>query len=140
MKDIKTLFRDSDGKMTMTVGETGSFVSGVERLAQHVTNILLTDKNTNILHPNAGADLKSITSVGASSGSDVEMKKSQIVAGVMATENYIRDSQSGEPLTDDEKLLSLNIVRLQYNTSSREWNIDILIETVSGDVFIATIN
>lgn len=140
MLDLKTLFKGDDGKMSMTVGERGISVSGVEKLAQHVTNILLTDPGHNYINPGVGAGIKAIIEYGGSSHTDISSKKSEITAGIMDTETFIKSSQIGEPLSDDEKLLSLKIARLQYNTNTREWLIDVIVSTVAGSVFIATIN
>ena len=140
MKDLKTLFRASDGEMTMSIGDTGKSVSGVERLAQKITNLLLTDKNSNFWHPSVGAGIRKILSSGSSSDSDVASKKSSVVAGIMSAETYVIDSQDSEPLSDDEKLSSLQVVKLEYNRTTRNWDIDILIETVSGLAYVTSIN
>jgi hypothetical protein len=138
--DIKTLFKKSDGEVVMTIGSTGEPVSGVEKLAQYVTNILLTDTGSNIIHPNVGGNIKKITTLGGSAGSDISQKKAEITTGVMNTERFIINTQLGLNISNDEKLLSLKIVLLEYNKDTREWKIDILIETVAGTVYIASIN
>lgn len=140
MKDIKTLFRESDGEMTMTVGPLGESSTGIDELSQRVTNILLTDPGESLYNPGVGGGIKRITASSGSSGSNVEVQKAQITAAIMDTESYIIKGQIGEGLLDEEKLKSLTVARLLYNGSSREWIIDIVIESVAGVVSFTTIS
>jgi hypothetical protein len=140
MRDIKTLFRQSDGEMIMTLGAIGENSTGIHELVQRVTNILLTDPGESLYNTGVGAGIKRITSSSGSSGSNAEAQKSQITAAVMDTETYIIKGQIGEALTDEEKLKSLTIARLLYNGTSREWIIDIIVETAAGTISVATIS
>ncbi len=140
MKDIKTLFKDSSDEMIMEIGQTGASVTGIEELAQRVINIILTDPGESLYNTGVGAGIKKITNSSGSSGSNTEAKKSEITAAIMNTESYIIKSQIGEPLSDEEKLRSLKISRLLYNATSREWAIDVIIESEAGAVYSATIS
>ncbi len=140
MIDLKTLHKKDNSEMEMTVGQIGESVYGIEKLAQHVTNVLLTDPGTNLHYPAVGAGIKKITSIGSSNSLSMGSKKAQITAGVMETEKYIIRTQTGTDLPDDEKLLSLQIIKLEYTVEQREWFIDILVKSVYGSTYIATIN
>ena len=108
-------------------------IEGNPSVEQLVAKILLTDPNTDLFTPSAGAGMRKIATRPVTAQS-LNTRKSEIMLAVLRCQEQIISSQAGWDLPPSEKLSELEIVALDYSSNSLTWTVDLEVHMEDGNV------
>jgi phage baseplate assembly protein W len=115
-----------------TFGKRTKTVSGILKLVQMVTKLMLTTPGTDHFSPELGTVIPSLLKRGVSHSS-VQVIKMDIMASLQDLERQIQDIQAAEVIPDDERLQDVITRRVEYLPASAEWIIEISISSLAGE-------
>ncbi len=137
--DLKVLQRNSDTTMDFTTGDSAIKVAGINKLVQQVVKIMLTTPGTDQWDLGVGGGIKSIVA-NISGSDDAQEAKAKIAVAVMGTERYLIDEQMGYNISNEEKLRSLSLDRVEFNEKDSSWVIRVKLLNMAGDMTLLTID
>jgi len=113
------------------MGQSPKAVTGVHKLAQFVTKLLLTTQGSDSFDPNYGSSLlfQLRTPKGLTELADIQ---SNINIHIRDVKRQIIRSQVNSRLPSDERLRDLRIQRFLFNESSLKMEIDLALVSEAG--------
>jgi len=140
MKDIKTFSRNTDSSLDMTIGSQVTEVTGIDKLAQMIVNIILTETGSDTFNPDIGTSVKALATKISSDKSSLEEANRILAIDIVKIEAYIKKSQGNSELPDSEKLLSLKVLQSSYNVTLSEWTLSLLVTSLSSETTVINID
>ena len=109
-------------------------VEGIQKLIQQVVKTLLSEKASNRFAPAEGGGL--LNSLGGGMGADAGARLATAVQeAVTATSEHIIAAQTGSSVSLEERLLSLTMTGLSFNSSTQEVSATLRLITYAGSDF-----
>ncbi len=135
MKSLQIAFPDSDGRLGygLFVSGQSKAVSGNPAIEQLAAKLLLTDIGTDLQNPTLGGSLRERTAQYVTRDT-LRARVSEIGRSVVLVENQIRSTQAGLTLPAAERLLSIDIEKLDYEFSTSAWTIRLHLRMEDGNV------
>lgn len=118
-------------KMDFTLGVRSKTVSGILKLVQMVTKMLLTTPGTDLSFPKAGTPIQSLVQRGVTK-SNAQTIKMDVMVAIQDVERQIQDFQAAAVIPDDERLQEIQIRNVEYAVESAEWMIEISVLSQAG--------
>jgi phage baseplate assembly protein W len=118
--------------MSFTFGVKTKPVSGVLKLVQMVTKLMLTTPGTDKFAIETGTIVQNLLKRAVTSGS-AQLMKMEVTVSLRDLERQINDIQGSESIPDDERLKELNIRRVEFLPASTEWIIEISVLSEAGE-------
>jgi len=109
-------------------------VEGIQKLIQQVVKILLSEKASNRFAPAEGGGL--LSSLGSGMGDESSARLATAVQeAVTATSEHIIAAQTSSRVSLEERLLSLTMTGLSFNSSTQEVSATLRLITYAGSDF-----
>lgn len=118
-------------KVGFTLGTRSKKVSGILRLVQLVSKLLLTTPGTDAFRPDLGTVIPLLAKRGVSAAS-INVIKTDITISLQDLERQIVDLQATEPIPDDERLQEIVIRNVEFVSNISEWIIDLSVLSQAG--------
>lgn len=119
-------------KIQFTFGKRSNTVSGILKLVQMISKMLLTTPGSDFFAANVGTIVKGLFRRGAKPSS-IQLLKMEIMVSIQDLERQIQDIQAGEAIPDDERLREIQIRTVEFLPVSGEWTIQISILSEAGE-------
>jgi phage baseplate assembly protein W len=119
-------------KEIFTFSRKPRIFSGVHKLAQSISKVLLTAPGSDRYSPELGSGL--LTSLNSPVGrNELEEARRDISISVSVLEDRLIAAQTGLTLPADEKLQSLDIVLIDFDFSDGGWDIRLRVVSEAGN-------
>jgi len=139
-KSLVVVYLDSDG--VVQFGFRNSIpeaVKGTQLLLQNIIIRLFTTSGSNGFEgEDLGGNLYSIIGAGYAPG-DESLLRNSFSMGFEAIEQQIKEEQQGQTILDSERLESLTLRSVEYNTKTFTWTITAKVYTAAGTSSLFTI-
>ena len=138
--DLKiNVITDIDGYTRFKLDDTSTKkVTGIRSLVQIVAHALLSTPLTDIFRQDWLGGLQSRVP-GAIDIRRINEYKSEIAQVVADVERQIKSEQSGYDLPDSERLVSIDILRIEFFPFDQRWELDVRVVSESGESVTLTV-
>lgn len=112
---------------------TSKVVNGNRAVEQHLIKLLLTDPGTDLFNPTLGAGLNKAIRTPVTEH-NLQTVKADIGQAIIRAQGQMVSSQAGLTIPASERLLSVDIRRLEFDDSNRVWKIELKMNMEDGNV------
>ena len=114
------------------MGASSRTVTGIHKLAQFVSKLLLTTKGSDLFDPDYGASLLTLLR-DPRSLTELEDIKSMVAVHMRDVRRQVIASQTNLSLPADERLKDLQLIRVDFNENELKFEIDLRLISEAGD-------
>lgn len=122
MIDLKVQIVQRDGVVEFKFAPHPSVSTGIDRLTQLVSKLLLTKAGSDVFFPKIGGGVDNLLPSVQGADRSLEARVGSIVKNV---ESQIQEIQAAQRLPPEEKLRLLNLRQAVFDASSGEIKIDV---------------